>query len=117
MVLWTWPTLPRLRLRFALLDDARCRNPGFRRRILPVAVILNRLATAFFVLRRAIAFGMGGGKLASARERANFFLQRSSTFRCRDSLPLDIGMSSYAVPIQKVAWYCPEVAASSRRTG
>jgi hypothetical protein len=29
------------------------------RMTLPVAVILNRLATDFFVLLRAIAFGMG----------------------------------------------------------
>src|SRR3954467_12871203 len=73
MVSWTWPTLPSLRLRFALLEDARWRNPGLRRRILPVAVILNRLATAFFVLRRAMDFGMGGGTVASELQSANFF--------------------------------------------
>jgi hypothetical protein len=33
-----------------------------RRMILPVAVILNRLAADFFVLRRAIDFGMGRAK-------------------------------------------------------
>ena len=50
MVSWTSPALRRRRLRFELLLDARCRSPGLPRFILPVAVILNRLAAAFFVL-------------------------------------------------------------------
>jgi hypothetical protein len=61
MVLWTWPTFRSLRLRFELLLAARWRRPGLRRSNLPVAVILNRLTAAFFVLRRAMALGMGRG--------------------------------------------------------
>jgi hypothetical protein len=55
----TWADLPSRRLRFELFEDARCRRPGLRRRIFPVAVILKRFATDFFVFRRAIALGMG----------------------------------------------------------
>ena len=59
IVSWTVAALPSLRLRFELLLEARWRRPGLRRMILPVAVILNRLAADFFVLRRAMDFGMG----------------------------------------------------------
>ena len=62
MVSWTSAALPSFRFRFELLDEARCRSPGLRRSNLPVAVTLNRLATAFLVLRRATGFGMGGGQ-------------------------------------------------------
>jgi len=65
MVTWTWSTLPSLRFRFELLLDARCRRPGLRRRILPFAVTLNRFATDFFVLRRAMDLGMGRGRVAA----------------------------------------------------
>src|SRR3954447_21811010 len=81
MVLWTWPDLPRLRFRFAFFDDARWRNPGLRRRSLPVAVILNRLATAFFVLRRAIDFGMGVGTVAIKRQSATSFCRHFAACR------------------------------------
>src|SRR6476469_1615376 len=83
MVSWTWPTLPSLRLRFALFEDARWRNPGLRRSSLPVAVNLNRLATAFFVLRRAMDFGMGVGTLAGKTQRAISFYGNSSVGRVR----------------------------------
>ena len=73
MVLWTWPALPSLRLRFELLLDARWRRPGLRRMIFPVAVILSRLAADFFVLRRAIDFGMGARKVAGGRRPASSF--------------------------------------------
>src|SRR5271170_6381643 len=46
----------RLRLRFFLL--ARWRRPDWDVMILPVAVILKRLATAFLVLRRAMDLGI-----------------------------------------------------------
>ena len=51
--------LARWRFRFALLDTNKCRRPAWPRNTLPVAVILKRLATAFFVLRLAIGFGIG----------------------------------------------------------
>src|SRR5215469_13751401 len=47
---WTPAALPRRRSRLAFLLWARCRRPARKRNALPVAVILNRLATAFFVL-------------------------------------------------------------------
>src|SRR5580658_7506229 len=42
--------VPRLRRRLGFLDCNKCRLPARVRMTLPVAVILNRLATAFFVL-------------------------------------------------------------------
>src|SRR5271170_7432029 len=46
----------RIRLRFFLL--ARWRRPDWDVMILPLAVILKRLATAFLVLRRAMDLGI-----------------------------------------------------------
>jgi hypothetical protein len=40
---------------------------------LPVAVILNRLATAFLVLRRAMDLGMGRGMVQDGRGLATLF--------------------------------------------
>ena len=73
MVSCTWPTFPSLRLRLELLEEARWRRPGLRRRSLPVPVTLNRLAADFFVLRRAMDLGIGAGKLAGRSQRANIF--------------------------------------------
>ena len=73
MVSWTSAAFPSFRFRFELLDEARCRSPGLRRSNLPVAVTLNRLATAFLVLRRATGFGMGGGTVHGRRGSATFF--------------------------------------------
>jgi len=53
---------PSWRLRLELLEARRWRFEAWLRKILPVPVTLKRLATAFFVLRRAIDFGMGGAK-------------------------------------------------------
>jgi hypothetical protein len=53
-VLWTVVVPRRLRRRFGLLVCARWRLPALERMTLPLAVILNRLATDFFVL---IPFG------------------------------------------------------------
>ncbi len=50
------------RLRLALLLERRWRFEAWERKILPVAVILNRLATAFLVLLRAIGFGIRRGR-------------------------------------------------------
>jgi hypothetical protein len=61
IVSWTSVALPRLRFRFAFLEEARWRKPGLRRSNFPVAVNLNRFATAFLVFRRAMDFGMGRG--------------------------------------------------------
>ena len=47
------------RLRLALLDDMRCRREDCERKTLPLAVILNRFLTAFFVLLRETGFGIG----------------------------------------------------------
>src|SRR5215469_4247127 len=47
---WTPAALPRRRSRLAFFVWARWRRPARERNALPVAVILNRLATAFFVL-------------------------------------------------------------------
>src|SRR4051812_27457885 len=86
IVLWTWPALPSLRLRFELLLDARWRRPGLRRMILPVAVILSRLAADFFVLRRAIDFGMGARKVAGARRPASSFSKSAQGSVARERL-------------------------------
>ena len=51
--------MARWRLRFALLDASKWRRPAWPRNTLPVAVILKRFATAFFVLRLDIGFGIG----------------------------------------------------------
>ena len=58
-VLSTRAILLNKRLRLALLDDIRWRRDDCERNTLPVAVILNLLATAFRVLLRAIDFGIG----------------------------------------------------------
>ena len=58
-VTWTSPSLPSLRFRFELFEEARWRRPGLRRMIFPVAVTLNRFEADFFVLRRAMDLGMG----------------------------------------------------------
>ena len=65
--------LARCRLRLALFEASRCRREACARRILPVPVILNRLATAFFVLLRAMGFGMGGRKVVRRGEMAKDF--------------------------------------------
>ena len=64
MVSWTWPSLPSLRFRFELFEEARWRRPGLRRMILPVAVTFNRFEADFFVFRRAMDLGIiwGGGR-------------------------------------------------------
>ena len=80
MVLWTWATLPSLRLRFELLLDARWRKPGLRRRILPVAVTLNRRATDFFVLRRAMLLGIGRRTVGIGTELATVFRGKFRAF-------------------------------------
>src|SRR5438105_7775235 len=67
-VSWTSAVFASWRLRLALLDAIKCRREDCARNTLPVPVTLKRLATAFFVLRRAIGFGMGGGKLGSFRQ-------------------------------------------------
>jgi len=51
--------LLKCRLRLALLDDMRCRREDCERKTLPLAVILNRFLTAFFVLLRETGFGIG----------------------------------------------------------
>ena len=58
-VLSTRAALLSKRFRLALFDDIRWRREDCARRTLPVPVILNRLATAFRVLLRAIDFGIG----------------------------------------------------------
>ncbi len=50
--------LPRLRIRLRFLELARWRRPAREVRIFPVAVILKRFATAFFVFRLALALGI-----------------------------------------------------------
>ena len=57
-VSWTRAALPRRRLRFAFLDDSKCRREECALRTLPRAVILNRFATDLRVLLRAIDFGI-----------------------------------------------------------
>jgi len=53
-VLWTVVVPLKLRRRFGFLPWSKCRLPAEERRILPLAVILNRLAADFLVL---IPFG------------------------------------------------------------
>src|SRR5450755_942465 len=57
-VLSTCFILARWRLRLRFLLPARWRRPDWDARILPEAVILKRLATAFLVLRRAMDLGI-----------------------------------------------------------
>jgi hypothetical protein len=47
------------RLRLAFFDERRCRREDWERKTLPLAVILNRFLTAFFVLLREMGFGIG----------------------------------------------------------
>ena len=61
-VLWTRADFAMRRLRFALLDDIRCRRDACWRRTFPVAVILNRFETDLRVLLRAIGFGIRRGR-------------------------------------------------------
>ena len=56
----TSAALPRWRLRFAFLDESKCRREECALRTFPRAVILKRFATALRVLLRAIDFGMSG---------------------------------------------------------
>ena len=73
MVSWTSAAFPSFRFRFELFEEARWRSPGLRRSNLPVAVTLNRLATAFLVLRRATGFGMGLRTVHWKKVSATFF--------------------------------------------
>ena len=66
----TRPYFARCRLVLELFEASRCRRDACENKILPVPVILNRLATAFLVLLREMAFGMGGRKVESALEKA-----------------------------------------------
>ena len=73
MVSCTRPALPRFRFRLALFEEAKWRRPGLRRSNLPEAVNLNRLATAFFVFRRAMDLGMGRERLDTLGRSATLF--------------------------------------------
>src|SRR5436190_3289268 len=91
MVSWTWPSLPSLRFRFELLLEARWRRPGLRRMSLPVPVTLNRLAAAFFVLRRAMDRGIGAGTVAGEGQGASSFSEViSDQYSAISSRPLAI---------------------------
>lgn len=77
---FTMADCARLRFRFEDLHSSKCLRLAWARTTLPVAVSLNRFATAFLVLLRAIDFGMGRGnygvRTAEARgifERWDFF--------------------------------------------
>jgi hypothetical protein len=64
----------RLRFRLRFLHSARCRRPCLRRRILPVPVILNRLATPFRVLLLATFFLIrGAGRWQTSLTRQVLF--------------------------------------------
>jgi hypothetical protein len=80
--------LARWRLRFALLDTNKCRRPAWPRNTLPVAVILKRLATAFFVLRLAIGFGIGSREPILLNPLRNWKLLRIKAERqtCTDTI-------------------------------
>lgn len=80
----TKPVLARLRFRFADLHSSKWRRPALVRRTLPLPVILNRLATAFLVLLRAIDFGMGGAVYLSFT-----LLQPKSSIKPSLSVPMD----------------------------
>lgn len=69
----TRPRLARLRFCLADLQESKCRRPAFVRKTLPEAVTLNRFATAFLVLLRAMDFGMGPGRIATNRRNAMEF--------------------------------------------
>jgi hypothetical protein len=58
-VLSTNTALADWRLRFAFFADSKWRRDDWDRNTLPRAVILNLFLTAFFVLLRAIGFGIG----------------------------------------------------------
>lgn len=75
--------MPRLRLRLAFLEEAKWRRPGLRRNNLPVAVTLNRLATAFLVFRRAMDLGMGRWTVVIYVERATPFFVLGVNFSKR----------------------------------
>jgi len=78
---WTTTDLPSLRLRLELLHSSRCRLPAFDRMTFPVAVSLNRLATDFLVLLRAMAFGMGRGQSQSVSRKATGKFEKTARLR------------------------------------
>jgi len=61
-VLSTAADLAMWRLRFALLEESKCRRDACCLLTLPVPVILNRFETDFRVLLRAIGFGIRRGR-------------------------------------------------------
>src|SRR5882672_6366862 len=61
-LLWTTADLASWRLRLEFLVAMRCRRVACERSTFPVPVILNRLATAFLVLLRAMGFGIRRGR-------------------------------------------------------
>ena len=61
-VLSTTADLASWRFFFAFFEASKCRRDACERNTFPVAVILNRLATAFLVLLRAIGFGIRRGR-------------------------------------------------------
>jgi len=71
------------RLRFAFFDCSRWRRPAWARNTLPVAVTLKRFATAFFVLRLAIGFGIRSPECISVASigNRNFRMFRLVGFR------------------------------------
>jgi hypothetical protein len=79
----TRPALARWRFFLPLFEERRCRREAWERKILPVPVILNRFATAFLVLLRAMDFGMGGRKVRRFGEMATNLLGEEGGFKCK----------------------------------
>ncbi len=113
MVSCTRPALPRFRFRLALFEDAKWRRPGLRRSNLPEAVNLNRLATAFFVFRRAMDLGMGPRRVMVSSGSATLFcISGGKLHRCPCGRP---GWNA-----DKMLWLWPfkrSCARTSRKSG
>src|SRR5919201_901139 len=73
-VLSTCAALLNCRFRLAFLAESRWRRDDCARKILPRAVILNRLATDLRVLLRAIGLGIGAQKIGRLSDLTTPFI-------------------------------------------
>ena len=106
MVSCTRPALPRFRFRLAFFEDAKWRRPGLRRSNLPEAVNLNRLATAFFVFRRAMDLGMGPRRVLVSSGSATLFCISLGNLHPRRRIPPLLERRQAALIVAVYAFLC-----------
>lgn len=105
-VLSTSATLPRLRFRFRFLFWRRWRFPFLRRKILPEAVILNRLETDFLVLARPAFLDIGAERIRGTGPCARKFLGWGDVSRglCRALFTWDLDQREGAIVLSRQFW-------------